>query len=246
MPTIVIDSTFPTPTIGASCRCLRPGPEQDLVDWFLDAQVFTAPSGYCLTVFREPRLESGFPDLVLVVWRWEATRFWRPIRAELSSYELRTAHYVRQRPHCNYAHLRSVFVRNTCAALERLEAADLLYRVNDCWMAQALSQSFAAHRIIAIEAKVSEWERVLSQALLNTWFASHSYVLVPKIPRSSSRVDAALSRGIGVVARSEPSPHEPLHSGQPLPRSYASWLFNEWAWRATILEKESSLYEFPE
>lgn len=49
--------------IGTFFRRQRGGPERTLVNWFLENIPVQIPSGCRMTVFQEPRLESGFPDL---------------------------------------------------------------------------------------------------------------------------------------------------------------------------------------
>jgi hypothetical protein len=91
---------------------------------------------------------------------------------------------------------------------------------------------FAIRRIIAIEAKISEWRAALDQAFVNTWFTPESYILVPMIPKGAMLFDAAIQRGIGVLSKERPC-LVPRKLGRP--RSYASWLFNEWTWRLAAL-----------
>jgi hypothetical protein len=108
----------------------------------------------------------------------------------------------------------------------------MVRRIRNSWVARPLSHSFAVRRIIAVEAKVAEWAAALDQASLNTWFASESYVLVPHVPRGERLLAAAKSLGVGVWARNSKAKYAVSTSSANLPRSYASWLFNEWVWRA--------------
>jgi hypothetical protein len=103
---------------------------------------------------------------------------------------------------------------------------------NSEWEPRALSRIFAVRAIIAIEAKISEWRAAVQRVFLNTWFASSSYVLVPHIPRRSNLLNHASSRGVGVLSLENSAQKLPVSSSMP-PRSYASWLFNEWAWKAS-------------
>ena len=63
----VLDSHVALP--GLSFRRARLGPEQELVDWFLERDTVRPCSGERVTIFREPRLASGSPELVGVVWK---------------------------------------------------------------------------------------------------------------------------------------------------------------------------------
>ena len=228
----VIDSDTANNELGVAFRRSRSGPERELVDWFLETLPIRIPRGCRATVFCEPRLESGFPDLVAVVWNVSTAERWNDARTALSREDLRLAHYLHQAGRSDAETLRRVLNRNVLPNLDRLEAAELVRRTRDEWVPRAMSWSFAARRIIAIEAKVHEWAAALDQAVLNTWFASESYVLVPHVPRGERLVEAATPLGIGVCTKSDGSMAAPKSHTGNLPRSYASWLLNDWAWRA--------------
>jgi hypothetical protein len=127
--------------------------------------------------------------------------------------------------------LVAYFGKRAVASIGRLHDAGMIRTVGSAWAPLALSRSFAAKKIIAIEAKVGKWTEVLNQATLNTWFASKSYVLVPHLP-SQSQLDDAKRHGIGVRSLDNGKVREIASVSMRLPRSYASWLFNDWAWRS--------------
>ncbi len=105
----------------------------------------------------------------------------------------------------------------------------------DLWSARPASKIFAVERLVAVEAKVGKWAEALKQAVLNTWFASESYLLLPRMTNGELS-KAASERGIGIWSQDK----GPEWLGLPaleeanLPRSYGSWLFNEWAWRRAL------------
>lgn len=240
MTPTIIDSDSATHLSGPSFRRRRQGPERDLIDQFLRQNPIPVPRGCRVTIFQEPRLESGFPDLVAVVWNESVARRWSPARADLSQDDIRLTHYLFHAGPCDDAQLRTLLFRNLAASIERLHTAGMIRRIGGRWSAAALSRLFAARRIIAVEAKVNEWDAALRQAFLNTWFASESYVLVPRIPKTSQLLDEANLLGIGVWTSAEEPARLPLPATNPVPRSYASWLFNDWAWRAARLAGEYS------
>jgi hypothetical protein len=100
------------------------------------------------------------------------------------------------------------------------------------WTPCSLRRSFAASKIIAVEAKVRKWTAVLNQALLNTWFASKSYILIPNRP-SEVQLATAQRLGIGVCSLEDQQVREVASKSTRLPRSYASWALNDWAWRSS-------------
>jgi hypothetical protein len=191
------------------------------------------PAGCRATIFCEPRLASGFPDLVVVIWNVAATRSWSPRRADLQRDDIRLLHYLhlRGRDFATHEILKSVFQRGLRASLDRLRVAGLVRQRSQRYMPEPLSQAFAVRRIIAIEAKVSEWSSALDQAFLNTWFASQSYVLLPRRKATKHLRSVARSRGIGICCPGDAIVSKTSVPTRARPRSYASWLFNEWAWR---------------
>lgn len=230
----VIDRESGQRPLGLAFRRRRPGPEREIIDRFLEQNPIEIPRGCRLTIFQEPRIESGFPDLVAVVWNEGVARTWNPERANLSKADIQLTHYLYHAGPCDDAQLRRLLLRNLTASIERLHSAGMIRSVDGRWSMRTLSRLFAARRIIAIEAKVTEWDVALRQAFLNTWFASESYVLVPHIPKTGRLLDDANLCGIGVWASAEKKARLPSSFCNPLPCSYASWLFNDWAWRAEL------------
>lgn len=208
------------------------GPEQELIESFIHAMPLVHAPDSRVTVLREPGLESGFPDLVIVVWRDARTAHWGESRLALVPDDLRLMHYVFQRRRVAYGdledHFGSRFIRSS---IERLHDAGLVRPAGRAWFPSALERAFAATKIIAVEAKIGKWADVLNQARLNTWFASKSYVLVPRV--SEEQVREAQQLGIGVLSPERDGIREWGASTAPLPRSYASWVVNDLAWRAS-------------
>lgn len=224
----IVDSKSNPNTSGILFRKGRSGPEQDLVDWFLELHSVRPRKGERLTIFREPRLPSGFPDLVVVVWNESVAAEWGAERRNITAGDLRLIQHLAIAGPASLLHLKSLFGPDTERSLGRLERSDMVISQKDQWRARSLSRTFAIRRIVAIEAKVAEWRVALDQAFINTWFTSESYVLVPAIPRRASLVETALQHGIGVLSKERPGLVERRVRE---PRSYASWLFNEWTWR---------------
>lgn len=220
-------------SLGLQLRKSRGGPESELIEEFLENGEFLVPRGCKVTIFREPHIESGFPDLVFVIWHGATAKRWNEERVNLQVADLRLMHYMHQRNVFSEKELTELFSRNVFRGLQRLHAANMVWRQGQNWRTKSLSSTFAVRAIISVEAKIKEWDDALQQAWLNTWFASSSYVLVPRLPRTGLLLKRATSQGIGIW-----TPENELVDIQSLPlgnspRSYASWLFNEWAWRAT-------------
>lgn len=217
------------------------GPEGRLVDAFVAwcaARIGAiVPRGCQIALLREPRLPSGFPDLVFVVWHERTAAKWRAERACLTAGDFQLLQYLQEVGGAQTDDLATWGDARVHVRLDRLHGAGLLWRRGRQWRPRALTESFAARSIIAVEAKVSQWAAALNQAAVNTWFASQSFVLLPHVPAGSGVLTRAAAQGVGVWVANGPTsaaaPHRladaPRHA---LPRSYASWLVNEWVCRA--------------
>lgn len=228
----IVDSTTNPSESGILFRKGRSGPEQDLVDWFLELRAVKPKKGERLTVFREPRLPSGFPDLVVVVWNESVAARWATERRSVVPADLRLMQHLATAGSARTLDLKLLFGPGTERSLGRLERADMVVLQKGKWRARALSRIFAIRRIVAIEAKVAEWRAALDQAFINTWFTSESYVLVPAIPKGAGLLETALQHGVGVLSKERPRLVERRITQ---PQSYISWLFNEWTWRLATL-----------
>lgn len=235
MPVTIVDFDSADASLGVAFRSRRDGPERELIDRFLDLCPFSVPRGCHATIFREPRIASGFPDLVVVFWSIATAQKWNSERNLLTRDDIRVAHYLYEYGPLQNSDIHQITPRSSGSSLERLEAAGLIRQVGDEWKLRSLPTTFAARRIIAIEAKVSEWNVAVNQAFLNTWFASDSFVLVPEDTSTARIRKAARPLGVRVC-----KPGQSVECNRPafpnrVPRSYASWLFNEWAWRSVDL-----------
>lgn len=208
-------------------RLPLPGPESRLLDSFLATFSPRLKAGERLTIFREPRIESGFPDLVLVLWTPDgATK--TNLFSTLSRAAVKLLHYL----HLVGPTPTEVLVRDrgkrALTLLNLLKRSSLVSETSRGWHAGSFRRRFRVREIVAIEAKISNWSSALRQAQLNTWFASRSYILVPGLPKSPAFVEAARRDNVGILVQSErpvvtlPAPR------QSLPGSYVSWMLATW------------------
>lgn len=225
---------FAAADVGARFRRPRSGPETDMVDAFLAGNSFAPPRGCRTTLFREPRLVSGFPDLVAVTWHVPTTERWAGARHALSTSDLRLVQLLVSHGETTQKELKELGGRDALRGIARLEAAGIVVEREGAWRVRRLRDAFAVRGIVAFEAKIADWTQALAQARQNGWFASESYVLVPRRPKTSSLVGDAARVGVGVWVNGENTPvlAAKVNEGQPL--SYASWVFNEWAWRHAV------------
>lgn len=218
--------------LGLRFRNSIPGPEQRLVEEFLDNQVFRLPRGSRLTVFAQPALATGFPDIVAVVWRESRTRHWSEDRHALRAQDVRLIHALHALGWTELTFLQTVFPNGLEASLRRLEAARLITRRQHKCRARPTHKTFAVEMLVSIEAKITARERLLEQAAQNAWFSSESYALVPEGRAVEWAVRQACGLGVGVLSHGEAGTEVLATSRRrDVPASYASWLFNEWVWR---------------
>lgn len=214
-------------------RTSTQGPELDVVRAFLERGVAKVRPNTQVSVFCEPLLETGYPDIVVVHWQRSRAEAWPAARADLTADDIKLLQFLTAAGSV----LRAEFLPGRspgrrARSLDRLAAADVV-RISPRWIrCRSLREIFAVSRIIALEAKISDWRKGLRQAFLNTWFASESFLLLPHVPGRSQVMAEAQRVGVGVVDATQrlTAPHLAARRDR-LPRSYASWLFNEWAWQ---------------
>ena len=217
----------------------RRGPEQELISEFLTALRLQKPDEVEFTVFEEPRIESGCPDLVIVRWNSSIARDWPLARKALTVPDLRVLHHIYSTRRCDLGELESIYSKSVRRSVDRLLDAEIITQSRGRLRCRAVSKVFAITELIAIEAEIGDVQTCLNQAFLNTWFSAKLYMLLPQSITASRFFAGAESLGIGVI---HPGSSLPTRRGRMpiLPRSYASWLFNEWAWRHSAMNEHRS------
>jgi hypothetical protein len=223
----IVSRSTSTPQLGPSFRSPRNGPELRLIETFLSAQPFTVRAGHRATIFREPQIDSGSPDIVVVIWQPRLTAHWPQARLTLIKQDFKTIHYLFQNGPRSQEEIKRIFGRRTEESLSRLRESKIIDYEKSQWKARSLSSIFCIRHLIAVEAKLGKTLDAIAQALLNTRFAADSYVLLPRLPKSHHVPYEASRFGIGLL-----NPPMSLRNLTPTgPLSYISWMFNDWAWR---------------
>jgi len=207
------------------------GPEHDLLERALAVHVW--PDGAPRVVFREPELPTGYPDAV-AVFIAEGRRAFPRERMGLREEHTRVLHHLHTVGSSTEEDISSL-LRLTLAKCQAI-LADLararLLQLTEHVVPEPLEATFVAERIVAIEAKVSDWRAALRQAVANTWFASHSCILLPAERFGPAVRDEARAQGIGVVTYDGSATAVAVRAReQEIPASHGSWLVNEWAVR---------------
>jgi len=205
-------------------RRSRAGPEQDLLDMFVTSGGVPRLAAETIRLV-EPALPTGYPDLVCVSLDPASTR--TAIR-ELTVPQLRLLHYLYSSRTSLVSSIASS-LRNTESMLRRrldqLCALDVLRLDKGRVWLPPRREIFPARSIVAVEAKISEPTRALHQASANRWFASRSYILVPRLAPAKQVQAAARRLGVGIIVQHNDGPRTVLPARrQRIPISYGSWL----------------------
>jgi hypothetical protein len=209
------------------------GPELDIVNMYCAEHLASLGVIESLSIFLEPKLNTGFPDIVAVFWDKEVTHKWPEARASLTSSDMAIVHHVNLTGHFPVEQLVKRFgTRKTSEMMLRLSDSQVAEVKSDEILRKPLSNTFAVKRIVAIEAKVRDWSKGLEQAFQNTLFASESYLLLESLPNSQKLFRNAERLGVGILDKNRSVTQPYLRSKVGLlPTSHAAWLFNEWAWK---------------
>jgi len=226
--------------IGYQARKVTLGPESDLVKAFLDSGLegkdysFTSDR---MAIFIEPKIESGFPDVVIAKFKPGFYDQWTNARNLLTSDELRMLSFLYSCEGADYNTIRTSMNLNSVVAANSIELlfdANLIDRDRESrrWRPKPLDQTYGITSLVAIEAKTCNNSEVLEQASLNRWFASESYTLTPVAPTTAFK-SRARRAGVGMVSATRDNRFCRCLSARrfELPSSYASWHFNEWIGR---------------
>ncbi len=230
-PAIVNSRTAKSYGLNMRFRKLVGGPEGKLIQKFISSLSEYIRPGQRTVVFVEPYIESGVPDVVVVKIRPDALRLWNDARESLDIADLRLMHLLSQSKPRSSSELRAMLKMGVERSLVRLAEAGLVRQVRGRWAGSSQRGSFAASEIFAIEAKINEWKRARNQAELNTWFASHSIVLVPRLDQATILRSRFAGSGLGIWICNGKDAIHVMGRTRRLPRSYVSWLFSEMACR---------------
>ena len=228
----VCSRTMNTSAFTIPSRKAIPGPELSLLQEALKSGL---PIGKGeATYFHEPRLPTGFPDLVAVYSR-QSTVTLTPSRQKLDVCHLRILFHIHSVGTTSLEGLVNALMWKSeymSSYLHDLNESNLVHIRGKNIRPKALRGAFAVSKIVAVEAKIDHWREALAQAVANTWFASHSYILLPKGQGAIRAASAATQFGVGVLIFDGVKTKPLVHSSRfQIPASYGSWLVNEWAIR---------------
>jgi hypothetical protein len=222
------------PDIGLYTRPATLGDEFSLVEKFIEyyCHVFTRNNKKTrLAVFVEPRIDSGFPDIVFASYLPSITDNWSDMRETLDAYDLRLLSYLCGATEVSGAKLISKLgfpEKQTITSLEKLMDAKLITYRNHSWHVRELRDVFSLTKLVAVEAKLNDIRKVVEQTHLNTRFASHSYALTNAAQPQGETVKTFSRYGLGLYCKGKQFQRVVKAREYNLPSSYLSFQFNEW------------------
>jgi len=226
------------PDIGLYTRNATLGNEYTLVEQFIEYYCSTFLRNNRktqLAVFVEPRIDSGFPDVVFASYLPSILDNWSDEREKLDVFDLKLLSYI-----CNAQNAKGTKIiaklgfpeKQTLTSLEKLMDAKLILYRSGSWRIRELRDVFSITKLIAVEAKLNDVSKVIDQSFVNTRFASHSYALTNSANPNRETIRTISKYGIGLYCKTSRFKRCVEAKQYALPSSYLSYQFNEWVGKA--------------
>jgi DNA-binding Lrp family transcriptional regulator len=221
-------------------RAFKNGPEKELVEEYV--KIIEKKIGlnkiYGYGIFIEPKLDVGFPDVVIVKYSRRIMSKWVLQRKSIDLSSLKILSHLFYAGSMSIDKITSDLGLDASELMPRLahlQDAKLIYKKGMVYTAYPFKNSFAVREVIAVEAKMSNILGAIGQASNNKWFATSSYILTPSIKPTRRVTSQCEDLGLGIIGLKlhnmieilPPRPHD-------LPKSYVSLLLNEWIGRKIV------------
>lgn len=191
-------------SLGICSRLITEGEEFDMVKKFIDfkKESFKATSLKNLAVFIEAKINDAYPDVIFAEYNPSNYEHWNSSRNSLSTTDLKLLHFIYNRRNVTSQRLikeLSIQYKTLLLSLEALLDAGLILRKGGYWIIPNRSEVFGVKYIEAVEAKISKWDVVIQQAIINKAFASESFVLSKRRREPDSEIIRRMGAfGIGI------------------------------------------------
>ena len=228
----IIDSTISQ--IHYSTRSTSSGPEEDMVQAFLNHLKKKQTSKEQLIVFKEPMIDSGYPDIVIVSYRLPEKININNARKDLENAHFKVLFEIDKRKKISKKRLADILgydYAQICVLISELETSGLVCCQNRSVFRIPYKEYYFIQSIVAVEAKLNKWSDAIDQAVMNTRFASKSYILMGRDRCSSSIETRCRELGIGVILGEKKFSKQVPAKRWHTPNSYLSFVFNEWILR---------------
>lgn len=191
--------------LGINSRPITAGEEFDMVKEFVNYKkgCFRATDKKRLAIFIETKINEAYPDVVFVEYDPSRYECWSANRNKLSTSDLKVLHFIYSKrigvTSQRIVKELSIQYKTLLQSLESLIDANLIDRKGGVWIIPNKKELFGVRNIEAVEAKISKWDKVMQQAIINTSFASESFVLSKRKKDPDVEVVKKISSlGIGI------------------------------------------------
>lgn len=219
---------------GLSFRTPTQGPEREHVFSYIDHLVEANSKSRRNSVdciFIEPRIDSGFPDVVVSRFDQSVLEYWNEQRKHLTDNHLRIMAYLLQcKKHVDLDDIEwdLGFSRSRSKRiLSLLCECGIAIQSRSGWRAAKRSSFIGVRDLMAVEAKTSCNPSVFSQAVMNRRFSSRSYVMVSSSRPAKRTMQSCVDLGLGMISGSQFDEIVTPESRR-LPACYVTLKFNEW------------------
>ena len=144
-----------------------------------------------LAIFVEPKVASGFPDIVFASYSPKILENWSEQRENLETNDLKVLSQLLMTKGSTGSELITRLKmpeKDTIQAIEKLLDAHMIIRDHGLWKPVDIKKIYNIKKLISVEAKMTDIKKVAEQSLINTWFASQSYALTSTSNPQSSTI----------------------------------------------------------
>ena len=202
--------------IGLYTRPSTQGDELDLVEDFIEYYIHNflkSNKTNNLAIFVEPKVASGFPDIVFASYSPKILENWSEQRENLETNDLKVLSQLLMTKGSTGSEL---ITRLKMPEKDTIQAIEKIYNIK---------------KLISVEAKMTDIKKVAEQSLINTWFASQSYALTSTSNPQSSTIKKFERQGTGLYCKKRSFRKIVEAKKLASPSSYQSLQFNEWIGR---------------
>ena len=210
--------------IGLYTRPSTQGDELDLVEDFIEYYIHNflkSNKTNNLAIFVEPKVASGFPDIVFASYSPKILENWSEQRENLETNDLKVLSQLLMTKGSTGSELITRLKmpeKDTIQAIEKLLDAHMIIRDHGLWKPVDIK-------------KIYNIKKVAEQSLINTWFASQSYALTSTSNPQSSTIKKFERQGTGLYCKKRSFRKIVEAKKLASPSSYQSLQFNEWIGR---------------
>ena len=223
--------------IGLYTRPSTQGDELDLVEDFIEYYIHNflkSNKTNNLAIFVEPKVASGFPDIVFASYSPKILENWSEQRENLETNDLKVLSQLLMTKGSTGSELITRLKmpeKDTIQAIEKLLDAHMIIRDHGLWKPVDIKKIYNIKKLISVEAKMTDIKKVAEQSLINTWFASQTYALTSTSNPQSSTIKKFERQGTGLYCKKRSFRKIVEAKKLASPSSYQSLQFNEWIGR---------------